>query len=77
MKVIKPFLEKFDNKYAYTIDKEYPRDGWTPPKGRIEALQAALKSKYNSIGDQFLEVKKMVDDDADKPKRGRPPLKKD
>lgn len=68
MKVIKPFIEKFDSNHNYKVGDEYPRDGFEPPNGRIEALQAPVKNKYNSIGDQFLEVKK---------KTGRPPKEED
>lgn len=55
MKVIKPFIEKFDANHNYKVGDEYPRDGFEPPDGRIDALQTSVKSKYNLVGYQFID----------------------
>ncbi len=45
--VIKPFKERFDGDHQYAIGDTYPRDGFTPPEGRIDALASGKGGPMN------------------------------
>jgi hypothetical protein len=54
--VIKPFAERLDGGYRYVPGDTYPRNGITPPEGRVEALCVDNKSNLNATGDIYLEA---------------------
>jgi hypothetical protein len=53
--VIKAFNERFDDRHLYRVGDPYPRDGFTPPKGRAEALATGGQSALNHDGSIYLE----------------------
>ncbi len=55
-RVTKTFTERYDGKRRYNIGDTYPREGFTPPPGRAEALAAGGVSEMNKTGGVFLEA---------------------
>lgn len=54
-KVVRLFEDRLDENYPYKVDDTYPREGYEPPAGRIEALSVAKKSKFNKEAKVYLE----------------------
>lgn len=54
-KVVRLFDDRLDEKCRYEAGDTYPREGYEPPAGRIEALSVAKKGKLNKTGKVYLE----------------------
>jgi hypothetical protein len=57
-KVIRRFADTHDNKRIYEVGDTYPRDGFTPNKGRAEALASGKKGAMNKTGRIYLQEEK-------------------
>lgn len=60
--VIRRFQERFDDGREYNVGDEYPRKGFSPPPGRVDALCSGGISEMNANGAVFLRMA------ADKPR---------
>jgi hypothetical protein len=53
--VLKELRDRFDGGRVYSAGKIYPRSGFTPPEGRIEALSSASVTPLNRRGQIYLK----------------------
>jgi hypothetical protein len=65
-RVVKAFPERHDQNFQYESGDSYPREGFTPPPGRADALCADLISPENRTGQIYLSVET---EDLPKPRK--------
>ena len=65
-RVIKAFDERFDGRHHYEVGDAWPREGFSPPSGRAEALLSGKKGSLNKTGIVYLETVEQVHDSPSK-----------
>lgn len=55
-KVVRMFRENKDKGHVYQVGDAYPREGFTPPAGRAEALASGKKGDLNLVGEVYIAL---------------------
>lgn len=53
--VLHVFPERFDGGHQYSAGDTYPREGFTPPAGRVEALASGVRGPMNRTGKVYIK----------------------